>query len=395
MKKINRRNFVTAASTGFLGLALGGKSANAHSILVPGQEEGSKIKNYNAFGKTGLKVSDVIFGAGQVFSSDVIRYAFDLGVNTFDTAEHYMNGKSEELVGAGLKGIRDKAIIITKLPFWGGRPKTKQSILERMNKSLKKLQTDYVDFLFIHMIDDLSLVKDVEVRSAYEQLKKEGKVRFTGFSTHNAKGTLAECVKPDLIDFMDAILFMYNHMEGQEIEHLVKAVRQKGIGTIAMKVLAGGKQGNLKAFIPKAGSYPGAAIGWALGNKNLDCCVMTMGSFTQVDEYVAASGKKLKRDDLATLRTYKKLVDKEYCRVSCSECETACPKRVAISDIMRYAMYFEDYKQEKIALQHYKDLDIKKKPLSCASCTGPCISACPHGLPVKEKLLSAHQMLIT
>jgi predicted aldo/keto reductase-like oxidoreductase len=392
MAKLNRRNFVASVTSGLVGLAMG-KHANAAPGTPPSETEEPKIKQYNPLGKTGLKTSDVIFGAGNVFSPDVVRYALDLGVNVFDTAEHYMGGQSEVMVGNGLKGVRDKAVIITKLPYWGGRPKTKQTTLDRWNSCLKKLQTDYADIGFIHMIDDLSLLKNDEVRGGFEQLKKEGKIRFTGFSTHNAKVTLKEALKPENKDFVDVILFMYNHMEGKEIEPLVKAVHQAGIATIAMKVLAGGKQGNLKSFVSKGESYPHAAISWALGNKHIDCCVLTMGSFSHVEEYVGASGKKLKRGDLAVLKKYQHLTADNYCRVSCSRCEAFCPKNVAISDVMRYAMYFEDYKHEKKAIEHYALLDAERKPLNCASCAGHCTAACPYGLQVKDKLLSTHNIL--
>lgn len=393
MTKLNRRNFVTGMASGLVGMALGKNVQAAPFAPVSNESEEPRIKQYNALGKTGLKTSDIIFGAGNVFSPDVIRYALDLGVNMFDTAEHYMNGQSEVMVGKGLVGVREKAIIITKLPYWGGRPKTKKTTIERWNNCLKKLKTDYADIGFIHMIDDLSLLQNDEVRGGFEQLKKEGKIRFTGFSTHNAKVTLKECLKPEFKGFVDVILFMYNHMEGKEIEPLVKAVHQKGIGTIAMKVLAGGKQGSLKSFVTKGMSYPHAAINWALGNKNIDCCVLTMGSFSHVEQYVAASGKRLKREELALLKNYQNRVTNSYCRVSCNECEASCPRNVSISDILRYAMYFEDYKHEKKAIEHYARLEQQKKPLSCHTCSGYCETACRYGLPIKEKLLSSHRLL--
>ena len=227
------------------------------------------------------------------------------------------------------------------------------------------------------------------------RLKKDGKLRFSGFSTHNAKVMLKDCLKPEFKDFVQVCMFIYNHMEGKEIEPLITELHKRGIGTIAMKTLAGGRQGNLKSFIKEKMTYPHAAISWVLDNRNIDCVVSSMRSFSHAEEYVAASGKTLNRTDLAILKKYQKEVDREYCRLSCNKCESSCPDKVSVSDIMRYKMYYEDYGQEKNALEHYALLDKNQKPLNCASCSGYCNSACPHGLNVKDQLLDGHRLLNT
>jgi len=398
MSGINRRKFFTGVSAG-MAAALLGKHSNAaftqeSSSATPGEETREiKIRKYNPLGNTKIKTSDVIFGAGNVFSPNVIKYAYDLGITLFDTAENYMQGRSEEYVGTALKGVRKKASIITKHIYRPGTEITKESIIERMNASLKRLQTDYVDIAFLHSIDNLDLLENETIRSTYAALVKEGKVRFTGFSTHNAGVTLKECVKPEYADFVKAVLFMYNHMEGKEIEPLIAKLHAKGIGTIAMKTAAGGRHENLKAFLTKDVSYPQVAMRWVLANKDIDCAVVSMGSFMHVEDFVAGSGKPLKRKDLALLEKYRKEVDDNYCRLTCNRCEASCPQSVAVSDVMRYLMYFEDYNHQAKAIQHYAALDLKKKPLDCSTCAGYCTTACPFGLPVQQKLIHSHDVL--
>lgn len=407
MSDFNRRKFIATVGTGLAGLGLPGRlSAKTTRGLFDSKEnadlaqEELKIKKYNAFGNTGVKVSEIIFGAAGFFSPKVASYALDLGINTFDTGENYMNGRSEEFLGNALKGKRNKAIIITKL-YYGIQepdpafPMTRSSLIERVDGCLKRLNTDYIDFLFIHNVDTPKIVKNEELQLGFEDLKKAGKIRFSGISTHNAKEMLKLGLEPSMRNFMQGILFMYNHMEGKEIEPLIQDVRNAGIGTIAMKVLAGGKHGSLKSFIGKNISYPQAAVRWALGNKNLDCAVMSMVSFVHVEEYVAASGKSLDREDLVLLKIYQHEVYDEYCRVTCNQCESVCPKRVAISDIMRYEMYFKDYGHQKVALDAYSALEDNKKPLSCKKCPGHCNSQCPFGIKVKERLLDTHKILTT
>ncbi len=392
MAKLNRRNFLQAFSSGLLGIGLAGKK-DAFSLTTETNQAETpfpKIQKYKTLGRTGLKVSDVSCGAISLFEPNVLRYAFDCGVNYFDTAESYLRTKSESFIGQALKDVRDKVIITTKHAYSPREKIKKEDIIKRVEASLKRMQTDYVDIAMVHNISDLSLLKNEELQAAYSQLKKEGKIRFTGFSTHNPQLTLKQALN---IDFPQVILVIYNHLEGQKIESLIKKVHDKGIGTVAMKVFAGGKHGRLKSLISPKVSYPQAAIRWVLSNQNIDCLIVTMSSYSHVEEYVAASGKSLNREDMKIIAEYQRQAGSLYCRVSCSQCLASCPHHVAVNDILRFSMYFEDYRMEKEAMRYYSQLEDSQKPFSCVSCPGYCQSACPYGLPVKEKLLHAHEIL--
>jgi predicted aldo/keto reductase-like oxidoreductase len=392
MAKLTRRHFLTALPSGILGLGLGKKAAGNFQgqPQTSGENSSMKIIKYKPLGKTGLKVSDVSCGAISFFEPSVLRYAFDLGVNYFDTAESYMRQKSETFIGEALKDVRDKLIITTKHGYSSRDKITKESIIKRIEASLKRMQTDYIDFALTHGVDDLKLLDNQELRAAYDQLKQDGKIRFTGFSSHNPKLTLKQALNHD---FPQLVLTIYNHDEGKEIEPLLKQVRQRGIATVAMKIFAGGKQGNLKSLVSQQVSYPQAAIRWVLSNPDIDTCIPTMSSYSHVEEYVAASGQPLNRADLAVISEYQRQTADQYCRVSCSQCLSSCPQNVAINDILRYKMYFEDYKREKDAILYYAELDEKKKPWSCPQCAGFCEQACPYGLKVKEKVIQAHELL--
>ncbi len=118
-----------------------------------------------------------------------------------------------------------------------------------------------------------------------------------------------------------------------------------------------------------------------------------MSSYSHVEEYVAASGRPLNRKDLEVIASYQKEAYSEYCRVSCSECLASCSQGVAINDVLRFKMYFEDYRIEKEALLNYAALEEGKKPLSCHDCSGYCESTCPYQIKVKDKLIHAHNIL--
>jgi len=392
MAKLNRRNFLASFASGIMGFGLVNYSqAKLNKVGFPQTESTPlKIKKYNLFGKTGLKVSDVSCGAISLFEPNVIRYAYDLGVNYFDTAESYLRTKSESYIGQALKDVRDKVIIATKHHYYSPSRISKENIIHRMEASLKRLQTDYVDVALVHNISDLSLLKNEELLEAYSQLRKQGKIRFTGFSTHNGKVTLKQALDNE---FSQVILTIYNHYEGKDIEPLLEKAHSKGIATIAMKVFAGGKHGKLKSTISKDVSYPQAAIRWVLSNVNIDCCIVTMSSYSHVEEYIRASGKTLNRADLKVISEYRRQTHDKYCRVSCHECLSSCPHGIAINDILRYKMYFEDYGIEKEAMRYYSELNRQKKPIYCSDCKGNCISACPYGLKVKDELIHAHKIL--
>jgi hypothetical protein len=393
MNPIKRRNFLTALASGVLGLGVAKdtKASVSTALFSQSQPTPLKVQKYNNLGNTGLKISDVSFGAISLFEPNVLRYAYECGVNYFDTAEGYLRTKSESYIGQALKDVRDKVVITTKHAYDFSQKIEKTKIIERLEASLKRLQTDHVDVAMIHNISDLSpLLQNEEVLSAYAQLKKEGKIRFTGFSTHNASLTFKQALKTD---FAQVVLTIYNHMEGQPIEPAIKEVRKKGIGVVAMKVFAGGVQGNLKSFVNQEVSYPQAAIRWVLSNPDIDCCIVTLSSYSHVEEYVPASGKPLDRAALKLIARYQKQANRLYCRVSCTACLSSCPNGVAVNDVLRYAMYFENYGIEKEAIHYYAELGESKKPLNCVSCSGYCEKACPYGLNVKERLARSHEIL--
>jgi predicted aldo/keto reductase-like oxidoreductase len=120
-----------------------------------------------------------------------------------------------------------------------------------------------------------------------------------------------------------------------------------------------------------------------------------MDNFSLIDSYVAASGKRINRSDLAVLKKYRQAASSSYCRMDCSACEQSCPEEVAISDIMRFNMYYKDYGHKDKARLQYNALKLAQKPILCGTCSGYCTQACPYGLQVKNQLLRIHSLLLS
>ncbi len=143
---------------------------------------------YRSLGKTGLKVSSVGSGVGILPDPAVIARAIDLGVNYFDTARGYGEGKSEQITGAALKGKRDKVVLATKTDA-----RTKADVLKDMDDRLKALWMDYVDIWHLHSrIRGYNYDEAVE---ACELLKKQGKARFIGVSAHDINAVVDTILK--------------------------------------------------------------------------------------------------------------------------------------------------------------------------------------------------------
>ncbi len=379
---VSRRNFLKISGAGAAGLGL--------NFSGRASETQPRIGEFRTLGKTGLRISDIGCGCINLFNSGVLRYAYDGGVNHFDTAEGYLNTNSERMVGRELKGVRDKAVITTKLMIRTPADLQRDALVRRLEDSLKRLQSDYVDVVLVHAVDEPERLDNEELQAGFTRMKKEGKARFIGFSTHAPARMLMKAIEPGP---WEVVLMTYNHLESAEAEPLIVKARDKGVGLIAMKILAGGMQGRLKPLVNEKVSYAQAAIRWVMGNPRVDACTITMSTYSHVDEYIAASGSPLRRSDEALLARYREAAGPLYCRVSCRECLAACPNGVAVNEVLRYAMYYENYGMERHAMELYGGLEAMKRPSACDDCAAPCDSACPYGLPVRERLLASRTLL--
>ena len=158
-----------------------------------------------------------------------------------------------------------------------------------------------------------------------------------------------------------------------------------------MKTLKGAKHQNLAAFREGAGSYTQAAFRWVLSNPRVSCLVVSFSELRQVDEYLFASGTTLTARDHAVLARYDRLIDGAYCRPHCGECLDSCVAGLPIDDVLRYAMYFEDYRSEKEAMRLYAALEANAS--LCVGCPAPCAGTCPHGIAIPSRMLAAHGIL--
>ena len=398
----NRRNFL---KTGMLATA---------AITTPTRQPFARsfkgeVKSYKRLGRTNLKVSDISFGTSRLRSGEehLIHHALDRGINYFDSAEGYTRGQAEKVLGSALKGKRDQVYLVSKTMIG---PETKQSeMMERLEKSLKSLKTDYVDIYMNHAVNDVNVVANPEWLSFIELAKEQGKIRFTGISGHG--GYLVDCLNYALDhDMIDIMLTAYNFGQDPKFyegltrrfdwiatqEELPKAIsRAKGmdVGVIAMKTLMGARLNDMRPYEQDGSTYSQAAFKWVLSNDDVDALVITMKTTEDIDEFLVASGSnQLSRIDDQLLKQYTKLNGMSYCKQACNSCESSCPAQVPIADIMRTRMYAIDYKDIEFAKDEYALLE--NNAASCLTCSGePCKNACPKGVDISKWCAPTHRML--
>jgi aryl-alcohol dehydrogenase-like predicted oxidoreductase len=375
-KKIRRREFLSRAVRGAAaaGLAAPLLGAKERAGIDTSAEAGSGLKReYRVLGKTGLKITTIAFGAMRTRDEAVIHRALDLGVNYIDTARVYMGGLNETIVGQVLKTRRKDAFIATKF-----KPGSVQEILDSVDSSLKALQTDYLDVIQAHGLRSPEEVAHEDTLEALRSLKKSGKARFVGFTTHSNMTDLLKTAVP--MKFYDMILVAYNFKSPPELTAAVEEAAQSGIGIVAMKTQAGGYaeagMGNL--------SPHQAALKWVLQNRGVASTIPSMVNYDQLNENVQVMGSKMGLFDRKTLYRYGQAIDHRYCRM-CGSCRNQCPHGVDVETANRILMYREGYRDTRLASDAFSDMPVQSRPLACSRCS-ECAVRCAHGLDVSAKM---------
>ncbi len=380
---INRRDFLklgaftTTAAMGLTGMGGILENAAGQTGMFPPNPV------YRTLGRCGLKVTVVSFGAMLTPEHEVMRAAFDLGVNYVDTARRYMNGHNEEIVGRAVQGIRDKLFIATKtLPA----SSTKKEIFQDVETSLSKLKTDHVDVIQIHNLTSPERAFSPDVREAYVELRKQGKVRFFGVTSHTNQAAVLNAIVDDPDKFFDTALVGYNFTSPPEVKAAIKRAAALGIGVIAMKTQAGGyTTGALNGLSPHQ-----AALKWAIDDPSVTTAIPGMKDMSMLREDLSVMGMKLTRKDEKILERYGEAIRPYYCHM-CAQCEGTCPNHVAISTINRSLMYAEGYGNMALARSTYYEIPSVKRASACLGCD-KCAARCVNGLDIAAKMRTALTM---
>jgi len=382
---LNRRRFL---KTGLAGVAGAGALSTIPSPLRGREAQSAAGKPLTRpLGKTGLTLPVVSMGVMNSNNDNLIRAALDGGMIHLDTAHGYQRGTNEGAIGQVLKGRRrDSFVIATKVP---GEPRDRQGnfsletkaepFLDKVNLSLERLGLEYVDILYLHNVQTREAVLFEPLLKALEHVKKTGKARFIGVSTHsNEHGVIRAALEGKV---HDVVLLGYNFRKANvaEIDAAMADGAKAGLGFVAMKTLAGG-------FWDKERKEPintRAALKWALQNPNITTAIPGMTAFDQLEQNLGVMADiAMTAQEKADLR----LGEANgwaglYCQ-GCQTCVPQCPRQLPLPDLMRSYMYAYGYKNLGAAYDLVASLGVGQNP--CAGCGG-CSVKCAMGFDVRGR----------
>lgn len=302
------------------------------------------------FGQTGVNVPILSFGGSLQLPMLMLRNAYLRGVTYWDTASSYMGGNSEKRIGKYFDKYpqdRKNIFLVTKSHAWSTTGMT-----DDLNRSLERMQTDYVDLYFVHAVSSIDeLNEDIKIWA--EKAKDAGKIRFFGFSTHS---NMASCLLgASKLGWIDGIMTTYNYrlMHTDSMKRAVDACVKASIGLTAMKTQGGGQvKTNTETELMIAGHFlkrgftdAQAKLKAVWENPNIASICSEMPNMTILMANVAAAVNKtaLTTRDMNLLYQYAQETHSDYC-AGCTEiCESTINGEVPIGDVMRYLMYYRSY----------------------------------------------------
>ena len=327
----------------------------------------------------------------------MVDYAMACGVNFFDTAHFYMQGRSETTMGEMLKKYdRSSYFLSTKNPI--KLLESKNDVLKIFDGQLKKCQTDYFDFYMAHNINK-DTIENYKKFDVYKQLlpkKQEGKIKNLGFSFHGDVDMLKEIVKERDWDFCMLQLNYYD-WDVSRVGEMYEIATKANIPIMVMEPLRGG---GLCALTPAAQTLlekhcpnetpTSYALRWLASKENVFTILSGMSKFEHVKENIdtlSTSYKPLTSDQEALSKKLVELIRAQGevdCTV-CKYCIDTCPRGVNIPEI--FAMYntYKIFRNSHLLTRAYEGLKKSERIDRCIDC-GACISHCPKGLNIPKIL---------
>jgi predicted aldo/keto reductase-like oxidoreductase len=388
---VSRREFLSRTSVGFASVGLSGIATGKALAGTTAKPEGQVI--YRTLGKTGIRVPIVSMGVMNANNPELIPRSYQIGVRLFDTAMGYQGGRNEEMVGSGIAklGVRDEVTIVTKIPnpARGGRDEpgpnmtdeeVKQKFVENAEGCLKRLQTDYVDALLLHNNTTAESVHNPGVMEALTQLKKDGKTRFIGVSTHGGQDLVLNEVAA--MDFYDIVNFAINFTmaDKKALFDAIDNAHSKGIGLIAMKTLGGGR--NRKDLGP---INDRAALKYVLRNEKITTAIAGYTNFEHMEQdFAVAYGLDLTPEEENWLSDKKIQMAAGFCQ-QCETCVSACPNGVDIPTLMRTHMYAAQYGNFYHARATLDEIPENAGLDACAACA-ECNARCANSVDIPHAI---------
>lgn len=369
---------------------------------------------YREMGRTGDSVSILGYGCmrfpkknnriDEERATKQIVMAIEKGVNYFDTAVPYHNGKSESFLGQVLaQGYRNKVKIATKLPLYMTHSRKDMDYI--LESQLKNLRTDRIDYYLLHAVQDVEgweRLKNLGVLDFLEKSKKEGKIIYRGFSYHGNREDFKKIIDDYSWDFCQ---IQYNYLDenNQAGKEGLEYAAQKGLGVVIMEPLRGG---NLAGKMPKtvqaiwdtAEESRSAAewgLRWIWNHPEVTTVLSGMNEESHIEENIRiaeqASPDSLTSRELELVGNARNLFLK-LMKVGCTGCGYCLPCPAGVDIPLCFSLYNNSYLFDKNQAKHQYTIFTGGlsggKPSYASLCRncGKCLKACPQHLAIPQHL---------
>ncbi|MBR2948954.1 MAG: aldo/keto reductase [Lachnospiraceae bacterium] len=374
--------------------------------------------NYREFGKTGEKISALGFGCmrfpeyqedGKWFvdqekTDAMVRRAYELGVNYFDTAPFYCNQNSEEALGKAVKPFRDKILLSTKCP--ADKAKDPAGYRRFLEQSLRRLDTDHVDFYHFWGTNKKDFDENIVAAGLLDEarkVKEEGLIRHISFSFHDDPSSIKYIIDTAIAHGvpMESMLCQYNLLDRSN-EEMISYAHEMGLGTVAMGPVGGGRLSAPTDLYTKLTGKPAIAtyelaFKFCLGHPGLSCALSGMQTIEMVEQNAAIASS----DTVLTEAEWQQLGEsmeqlKKFNDLYCTGCKYCqpCPAEIDIPKIFNLYTYYNVYGLKDHAINTYAKYkaDGGKTIADCLNC-GKCEKACPQHLKIRQDLERVDKIL--
>jgi predicted aldo/keto reductase-like oxidoreductase len=349
-------------------------------------------------GRTGLRLPVVSMGSS--YAINLFRAALDAGIVYFHTSSSYSDRNHERMLGETLRGLpRDSFVIATSpdLPYKPdsrsglsldvGKEANPPLIVKSLEGSLQRLRFDHVDIYYLPSVGLRQSALHEPYMKAFEKLKKEGKTRFVGITTHGNEPEVIRSAAESR--FWDVVLTAYNFRQSyrEEVRAAIGQAAMAGLGVVAMKTQAGvywsrplGRKINMKA-----------ALKWVLQDENVHTTIPAFSNYDEMRESLSImEDLTLTPEERQDLRLGQALGLSGYYCQQCGNCLKQCPGGVNVPALMRASMYAFGHQQPGKALATLPGWT--SADVACGRCH-ECNVRCVLGLDVKSRAMDMARLL--
>ena len=392
----SRRNFLKQGIAGVAGVSILPRTLASRDGEKT--DKPNKIV-FRKLGRVGARVPVISYGCGATDNPNLILAGLEAGMTHLDTANSYDGGGNETMLGKILKDRpRESYILATKLGLpqdmrTGLLPKDlapaefRTNMRKLMADSLKRLQLDYVDILYLHGIGKAELVAEPMVKEIFLEFQKQGRVKHLGVSVHRNEPAVIRATTAEKI--YDVVLTSYNFRQPHkaEVKKAIAEAAAAGLGIVGMKMMAG-------VYWDRARKHPinaVAAMKWVLQDENVHTIIPGITSFDQLEQDMAMMNDlSLSARERADLKLGEKPALTGLFCSQCGTCQDQCRFKLDIPVMMRCYMYAHGYQRPGKAQGILRKLN--PDTLTCRECD-TCAVTCPMGFDVPAKIRDIHRVL--